>query len=243
MNNFIKSTDTTSKVQYNIHDYDVPLTTVDIAIFAIIEHQLHVLMVERVDEPEVGYWALPGGFIDLSTDKNLEQTAHRKLKEKTGITSPYLEQVQSVGNDTRDPRGWSVTVLYFALVDFQQTVLNDDATAEHTRWVNVNKLASIRCAFDHQDLIQIALERLRNKTRYTSLPITLLPELFTLTELQLIFEILLGRTIEAKSFRRRLLEAGTVQATEFEKRSGKRNAQLFRASSISTSYEFSRAID
>ncbi len=243
MNNSKQNTNKKSTLAYNIRDYDVPLTTVDIAIFAIIEQQLHVLMVERAAEPEAGLWALPGGFIDLQIDQHLSQTAHRKLKEKTGITSPYLEQVQSVGNHTRDPRGWSVTVLYFALVDFQQATLNTDSLSETTRWVNVSELASIPCAFDHQDLIQIALERVRSKARYTSLPITLLPELFTLTELQHIFEILLGRTIEAKSFRRRLLEAGTVQATEFEKRSGKRNAQLFRASSISTSYEFSRAID
>ena len=225
---------------YNIHDYDVPLTTVDIAIFAIIEQKLHVLMLKRATEPELDLWALPGGFINLQHDIDLEQCAKRKLQEKTGVNAPYLEQVMSIGNATRDPRGWSVTILYFALLDYQKVNLSDEKIS--LRWVDINELSNLDCAFDHQTLIDQALQRLRNKARYTSLPITLMPELFTLTELQKVFEILLGHKIEAKSFRRRLLEAGTVQATDLSKRSGKRNAQLFRASTISETHEFIRTL-
>jgi ADP-ribose pyrophosphatase YjhB (NUDIX family) len=92
---------------YNIHDYDIPLVSVDIAIFSVIDDRLNVLIVKRAQHPRKGKWALPGGFIDLSVDKMLEDAAYRKLAEKTGVTKAHLEQVVSVGNTTRDPRGWS----------------------------------------------------------------------------------------------------------------------------------------
>ncbi len=102
---------------YNASDYEVPLTTVDMAIFSIIDQQLHVLLLKRDALPEKDKLALPGGFIDLKNDNDLEETALRKLYEKTGVELPYLEQVESIGNGSRDPRGWSVTILYFALID------------------------------------------------------------------------------------------------------------------------------
>ena len=95
---------------YNIHDYDIPLVSVDIAIFSVIDDKLNVLIVKRAQHPRKGKWALPGGFIDLSADKTIDDAAHRKLAEKTGVTNAHLEQVVSVGDSTRDPRGWSVTI-------------------------------------------------------------------------------------------------------------------------------------
>ncbi len=103
---------------YDRRDYDAPLLTVDMAIFSVFNGQLQVLLIKRPNFPAKDQWALPGGFADLTHDQDLMATAYRKLVEKTGISSPYLEQVASVGNAKRDPRGWAVTILYFALIDF-----------------------------------------------------------------------------------------------------------------------------
>lgn len=222
---------------YNIHDYDVPLTTVDMAIFSIVEQRLHVLVVTREEPPQLGRWALPGGFIDLKKDVSLDAAAHRKLFEKTAIASPYLEQVQTVGDATRDPRGWSVTALYFALIDHATPL------ATNAQWLPVDEASNLDWAFDHQMLLRLAVERLRSKTLYTALPIGLMPELFTLTELQQVFEVILGHGLEKKSFRRRVLDAGVVQPTELSKKSGKRSAQLYRAAALSLDFVFPRALD
>ncbi|MEK7741074.1 MAG: NUDIX hydrolase, partial [Pseudomonadota bacterium] len=104
---------------YNKKDYESPLLTVDMAIFSVDAGQLQVLLIKRSNFPQKDKWALPGGFVDLSKDQDLMATAHRKLVEKTGLQSPHLEQVATVGNATRDPRGWAVTALYFALIDFK----------------------------------------------------------------------------------------------------------------------------
>lgn len=230
--------------QYNIHDYDVPLTSVDMAIFAVIEQKLHVLLVQRNEHPSKGQWALPGGFIDLMHDKTINDTAHRKLYEKTGIRSPHLEQVQTIGQAKRDPRGWSVTVLYFALIDYLAIhTSKGNQSTELAQWMPLAEAQEIFLAFDHHHLLNLSVERLRSKTRYTALPASLMPELFTLTELQTIFEVILGHTLDKKAFRRRVLDSGILQATALSKRSGKRDAQLYRASHVPDDFEFPRALE
>jgi 8-oxo-dGTP diphosphatase len=233
--------------QYDIHDYEVPLTSVDMTIFAIIEQKLHVLLVQRSEHPSKGQWALPGGFINLEQDNNIDDTAHRKLVEKTGIQSPYLEQVKTIGHAKRDPRGWSVTVLYFALIDYHSIRAIDSKDKhqikEHAQWLSLSDVQQMHLAFDHHHLLNLAVERLRNKTRYTALPIGLMPELFTLTELQTIFEVILGHTLDKKAFRRRVLDSGILQATQLSKRSGKRDAQLYRVLTLHDDFEFPRALE
>ena len=237
-----KETEKSYLATYNIHDYDVPLTTVDMSIFAIINKQLHVLLVNRSDHPSKGSWALPGGFVHLSEDADIDGTAHRKLIEKTGIVSPYLEQVCSVGNNVRDPRGWSVTILYFALIDFS-AIRTVNENAEEIKWVPLSDAIKIKLAFDHNDLLITAAHRLRSKTRYTALPVSLMPPLFTLTELQSIFEIILDVKLQKKAFRKRLLDSHAVEGTDSNKISGKRPAQLYRAISLPTDFEFPRALE
>ncbi len=195
-----KETIHTSEQEYLAHyqktDYDTPLFTVDMAIFSVAKGQLQVLMIQRSNFPEKGKWALPGGFIDLKTDPDLMATAHRKLLEKTGIHSPYLEQVETIGNQHRDPRGWSITSLYFALIDFSKFEIQKTSTTEISKWISIEEALRLELAFDHQKLLKLAFDRLCNKTRYTALPTSLMPELFTLTELQTIYEIILGQTLE-----------------------------------------------
>ncbi|MFI7961200.1 NUDIX domain-containing protein, partial [Acinetobacter baumannii] len=139
---------------YDRRDYDAPLLTVDMAIFSVFNGQLQVLLIKRPNFPAKDQWALPGGFADLKHDQDLMATAYRKLVEKTGISSPYLEQVASVGNAKRDPRGWAVTILYFALIDFN--AYQHQALAEYSEWIPVAKAQDLALAFDHNELLSLA---------------------------------------------------------------------------------------
>lgn len=208
-----------------------PLTTVDLAIFSVGDDALRVLLVQRPDsedEPFPGSWALPGGFLDVRHDKDLEQCALRKLKEKTGVDAPYLEQVGSWGNAARDPRGWSATHLYLALLS-QSTELLPGGNARDARWWPVEGTrVKPHLAFDHMELLKAAVLRLRNKVQYTSLPAFLMPNEFTLTELQRVYEILLARRLEKKAFRTRILATELVEEVPRMKEGRTRPAQLYR---------------
>ncbi|AOA59934.1 ADPR responsive transcriptional repressor NtrR [Acinetobacter larvae] len=228
--------------QYQATDYPSPLMTVDMAIFALNAGQLQILLIKRSNYPAKDHWALPGGFVDLKQDQDLMASAKRKLLQKTGVDSPYLEQVVSIGNAQRDPRGWSITVLYFALIDFN-TVIQHNDHLEYSEWVNLTDAQDLDLAFDHAQLLQLAFERLQNKTRYTTLPIRLMPDLFTLTELQRIYEIILGQSLEKKSFRRRMIESGVVEQTAQHKIAGKRPAQLYRFALQQYDFHFPRMLE
>lgn len=225
---------------YNIHDYDVPLCSVDIAILSLIDGQINVLLVNRDEHPCKGQSALPGGFIDLKNDKSTELAAHRKLKEKTGLSSAYLEQVETIGSPTRDPRGWSLTVLYFALVDSTRVKLEE--VSDNAFWQPIETIENVTLAFDHSQLIEKVSERLLAKATYTALPIELVPEQFTLTELQKVFELILERELQPKAFRSRVLSAGMVEETGESKISGKRPAKLYRSTKLDRNTYFTRPL-
>lgn len=195
---------------YNIHDYDIPLVSVDIAIFTLLDGRLHVLLVERGDFPHKGRWSLPGGFVNQKQDLDLHAAALRKLTEKTGVKAPHLEQVGTVGNARRDPRGWSVTVLYMALIPYAPTA-GFVETVTDAAWWPFDAALKQNLAFDHLDLMTQARERLRAKSRYTVLPVYVLNAPFTLTQLQQAFEELLGNVLDKKSFRRRILSADLLE--------------------------------
>ena len=229
---------------YNIHDYDIPLVSVDIAIFSVIDDKLNVLTVKRAQHPRKGEWALPGGFIDLDTDKTIEGAAYRKLAEKTGVTRAHLEQVISVGSNIRDPRGWSVTIAYMALVSVDDVNLRKDESSEEVAWTPVDHLKKTNdLAYDHNKILEICHQRLKDKVRYTSLPVNLLPSEFTLTELQRIFEVILAEPIEKKSFRRRILDAQILEETGNYREGNTRPAKLYRAAGKNTNYFFTRNIE
>lgn len=229
---------------YKIHDYDVPLASVDMVIFSIRDDRLQVLLVKRAQFPAKGKWALPGGFIDLQKDKTLDDTAYRKLFEKTGVKSPYLEQVASFGGPKRDPRGWAVTVAYFALIPSRNIDLMADESSEEVRWVPVEEVIdNYKLAFDHQSILDASNERLRNKVEYTSLPVNLLPEEFTLTELQQTFEIVLQQPVAKKSFRRRMLDAEILIETGDMRAGSNRPAKLYRVLPEGDNHFFTRNIE
>lgn len=229
---------------YDIHDFEIPLVSVDMAIFTIIDQQLHALLIKRSEYPSKGKWALPGGFIDIGKDKDLLDTAKRKLKEKTGVNTPYLEQVASFGGPKRDPRGWSITIAYFALIAHDEVTLENGTDTEEVLWVSVKTIAKkYRLAFDHQQILDTCHERLRSKVTYTSLPTNLLPETFTLGELQKTFETILGKSIDKKSFRRRILDVDILKETGQMRASGTRPAMLYSVNPNGKNYYFSRNIE
>jgi 8-oxo-dGTP diphosphatase len=194
------------------HDFPRPYTTVDVLIFTVLDEALKVLLVQRpsdADEPSPGLWALPGGFVDIARDADLEACARRKLAEKTGVASPYLEQLGSWGSATRDPRGWSATHAYFALMPADGVTLAKGANAADVAWFTVDDalLARKKLAFDHAAILRAGVERLRSKVEYTSLPAYLLPEPFTLPQLQRTYEVVLGRPVDKSGFRTRMMAA------------------------------------
>jgi ADP-ribose pyrophosphatase YjhB (NUDIX family) len=215
-----------------VTDFPRPFTTVDVVIFTAIEGQLHVLLVKRPtadDEPYPGMWALPGGYVDIERDEDLEACALHKLKEKTGVASPYLEQLGSWGSATRDPRGWTATHVYFALLPHETATLEADGQAPDIGWFPVKgNGVGHKLAFDHKSILAAAISRLRNKAEYTSLPAYLLPDTFTLSELQHAYAVVLGRPVDKSGFRTRVLSAGLVEEVEGVKTGPTRPAQLYR---------------
>lgn len=208
-------------------DFPRPLTTVDVVIFAIRDDSLQVLLVRRPageGEPFPESLALPGGFVDVAKDRDLAACAARKLREKTGVTSPYLEQLGSWGSATRDPRGWSATHAYFALIPEEAGELAADA-----RWFPLpgGRLKE-KLAFDHGEILSTAIQRLRNKVEYTSLPAYLMPAEFTLPDLQRVYEIVLDRPLEKSAFRTRILSADMIEPVARMRRGPNRPAQLYR---------------
>ena len=212
-------------------DFARPLVTVDVVIFTVQAQRLQVLLVRRPTgegEPFPGMLALPGGFVDVERDATLLDCAVRKLRDKTGLHTHHLEQLGSWGSAGRDPRGWSVTQVYMALVPAPVPTVAAPDTASTAQWLDVDTACASPLAFDHATLLNAALARLRSKVEYTSLPAFLLPEPFTLPQLQQVYEVVLGRALDKSAFRKRMLdsrfltEVGTVDGTAPRKAMGYR---------------------
>jgi ADP-ribose pyrophosphatase YjhB (NUDIX family) len=225
-------------------DFPRPLTTVDVVIFAILQDVLQVLLVQRPkadNEPFPGSWALPGGFVDIAGDRDLAACAARKLKDKTGMVSPYLEQLGSWGSAIRDPRGWSATHAYFALLPEHAA---GRALAADAQWFAVDgEKVKPRLAFDHAEILQAAIQRLRSKVEYTSLPAYLMPSEFTLPELQHTYEIVLGRPLEKSAFRTRMLAADLIEPVAKMRKGPNRPAQLYRLKKAGAPVFFARTFN
>ncbi len=231
-------------LNYNPNLYDRPSTSVDTVIFTVFDKALQVLLVQRDDYPFKHKWSLVGGFIDLENDLTLEDTAKRKLEEKTGVKTPYLEQCLTIGNKSRDPRGWSVTTIYFALLTYEDIELKAGKGAIDIKWSPIIKeRIKDKLAFDHDQILKLAIERLRNKVLYTSLPAYLMPEKFTLRDLQTVYEIILDRTLEVKSFRRRIAKADILEETSEMRQDAKRPARLYRLKENIHTHFFLRNIE
>lgn len=197
--------------------------TVDIVLFTILERQLHVLLIRRLAEPFRGSYALPGGFV--LENESVDEAAHRELQEETGVEKVFLEQLYTFGEPNRDPRGRVITVAYYALVA-NSHILRSGTDAADAAWFALDKLPPV--AFDHQSIIEYAQQRLRNKLDYSNVGFELLPEKFTLTELQLVHEAILGANLDKRNFRRKILQQGIVEPSKEWQKTGRKPAQLYR---------------
>ncbi len=204
-------------------DFPRPSVTVDIVIFTLRDDDLQVLLVKRKSAPYANRWAIPGGFV--GKNERLDDAARRELEEETSVRDVYLEQLYTFGDPKRDPRERVITVAYFALVPAPLAIAAGGDAAD-ARWWSMYRLP--RLAFDHAEILDYALTRLRYKLEYTAVGFQLLPETFTLTELQKAYEIILGIELDKRNFRRKILDAQVIEETG-EYRTGEgRPAMLYR---------------
>jgi len=207
------------------YDYPRPALTVDVVVFTLRENRLQVLLIRRAGEPFSGSWALPGGFVQMN--ESLEEAALRELREETGVQDAYLEQLYTFGDPGRDPRGRVVSVAYYALIPVDARIRSEGGSdASQAGWFPVGELPQL--AFDHTEIITYALARLHYKLEYTAVGFELLPEEFTLSEIQHTYEIILGETLDKRNFRRRMLESGIIEPTRVKRGKEGRPAQLYR---------------
>ncbi|MCD6027132.1 MAG: hydrolase [Solimicrobium sp.] len=209
-----------------ICNIDKPLFTVDSVLFTVYEGSLKVLMIKRLEAPFFGYWGLPGGFIDINVDENTNMTARRKLWDKTGFVPNYLEQLQVISGPSRDPRGYSVTLAYYAMVA-HQNVEPKVSSVESARWLSVSELPELLIAFDHRRIIDMAMQRLQQKTLYSLIPVFCLPEKFSISQLIKVIEAIIGKPIQRKSLMRRVEASEMFEISNKKIASGGRLAQLY----------------
>lgn len=207
------------------YDHPRPAVTVDCVVFGLDEEDLKALLIRRDVEPFAGRWALPGGFVHM--DESLEDAALRELSEETGLTRVFLEQLYTFGDPHRDPRGRVVSVAYYALVKLSDHRVKAASDARDAAWFAVSDLPAL--AFDHDQILQAALERLKGKVRYQPIGFELLPPKFTLTQLQRLYEIVLETTLDKRNFRKKILSMGLLEELdEVQQDVAHRAARLYR---------------
>ena len=207
------------------YKYSRPALTVDIVVFAFDEADLRVMLIQRDLKPFEGEWALPGGFVQV--DETLEQAARRELHEETGLRDIFLDQLHTFGALDRDPRERVVTVAYFALVNLHGHDVHASTDARNAAWFSLSELPDL--AFDHTGILSMAHERLRLKVRREPIGFELLPEKFTLRQLQNLYEVVLDRELDKRNFRKKVLGMEIVTETkEIEKDVAHRAARLYR---------------
>lgn len=204
-----------------------PLVAVDIVVFAIRDGALYVALIRRAMPPFEGKWAIPGGFV--LPEETLDHAAKRELREEAGIrvSNEYLEQLFTFGDVHRDPRGRVISVTYLALIHGELVEPRGGSDAADARWWSVDALPPL--AFDHTEILSYALQRLRYKLEYTNVVYALLPERFTFTQLQSAYEAILGKPLDKRNFRKKIVALEFVKPTHQWQRVGKgRPAQLWR---------------
>ncbi len=207
------------------YEYPHPAVTVDVVIFTIRDRQLKLLLVKRAGEPYRGKWALPGGFVHL--EESLDAGASRELEEETGVSGVFLEQLYTFGKPGRDPRERVITVAYYALVPSDKLQIRAATDAEAVGWFGMDELPEL--AFDHAEIVAMAHQRLVAKLDYSTIAFQFMPERFTLSELQEVYEIILRQEMDKRNFRKWVLALEQIEETDEERRGGiHRPARLYR---------------
>jgi 8-oxo-dGTP diphosphatase len=219
----------------HVYEYARPAITVDCVIFGLgAEGDLRLLLIRRRDPPFAGSWALPGGFVRVEDDgdqgEDLEAAARRELEEETGARVAYLEQLFTFGKPGRDPRGRVITVAYMALVRAGDHAVAGGDDASEAAWAPMQEVTGrLRAlAFDHAEIVRLAIARLQSKVRYAPIGFNLLPPTFTLGELQRLYEAVLQRPLDKRNFRRRILAMGVLAEAGRQENVPHRAAALYR---------------
>ncbi len=207
------------------YEYPRPALTVDVVVFALDDEDLKVMLIERDLKPFAGQWALPGGFVRV--EETLAEAARRELEEETGLKNIYLEQLYTFSELDRDPRERVITVAHYALVNLAGHEVAASTDARNAAWFSIGDLPPL--AFDHDTILNTAYARLKGKVRYQPIGFELLPERFTLRQLQHLYEVILDRELDKRNFRKKVLAMEIVQETnEIEKDVAHRAARLYR---------------
>ena len=207
------------------YEFPRPALTVDIVVFALQGGHLQVMLVRRDMKTLAGAWALPGGWVRV--DETLEDAARRELQAGTGLTDVFLEQLYTFGDLDRDRCERVVTVAYYALVNLTGQVVQAGSDTDDTAWFPIHEPPEM--AFYHDGILNMAYERLRGKVRYQPIGFELLPDKFSLGQLQHVYEVILDRKLDKRNFRKKVLSMEFfVALNEIEKDVSHRAAQLYR---------------
>lgn len=198
-----------TKASYDVTKFDRPSVTVDVLFFTIKDEKLQVLLIKRAKWPYKGYWALPGGFVDM--DEDLQSAAEREIFEECGVRGLYLEQLYSFGDPNRDPRTRVITVAYYALSPVSNIKNVQKEEVKEARYFPVESLPKM--AFDHAKILKLGFERLKSKIGYSNIVFGLLPKEFSLTEVQNIYEVIYSHKVDKRNFRKRMLASGLLVPT------------------------------
>ena len=188
------------------YDYPRPAVTTDCVIFGFDAGELKVLLIERGIEPFKGRWAMPGGFLNM--DENADDCARRELLEETGVENVFIEQLYTFSDVNRDPRGRVITVAYYALIKLSDYKVTAGDDASKAQWFPISKVPAL--AFDHDHMLRVALNRLKGKIRYQPIGFELLPEKFTMPELQNLYESILEVSLDRRNFRKKIMGTGVI---------------------------------
>lgn len=224
---------------YRPEKYPRPSVAVDLVVFTILDAQLRVLLVKRKAPPFKGAWALPGGFVRVGESaaeqgEDLDAAARRELAEETGLEpeAVYLEQLYTFGKSNRDPRMRVISVAYYALVRPDLApIVRAGGDASDADWFVVDGVQKLELAFDHRDILAMALERIRGKLEYSNLAFDLVPGTFTIPELRTTFAIVLAKPVDPGNFRRkfnRMLEDGLIEQAPGKRITTSKPATVYR---------------
>ena len=215
----------TAKGTYT-YDYPRPAVTTDCVIFGYDGKELKVLLIERGIEPFKGCWAFPGGFLNM--DEDALAGARRELKEETGLEDAFIEQFHTFSEPGRDPRGRVITIAHYALVKIQEVEGGDDAA--QARWFPIGEVPPL--AFDHDRILRMAISRLKERIHFEPVGFELLPDVFTMPQLQNLYEAILEVHFDRRNFASKMLKLGILEDT------GDRPAGA--SSRIPVSYRFNK---
>ncbi len=216
---------------------DWVLYSVDPVIFTFYQQTLSVLLVYRRHGPFKGYWGLPGGRVDKKHANDLDTALALKLKAKTGLEQLFFEQLATYGSADMDPRGWSVTTAYLALVHEGDVCVEGIEGVDYC-WVPIADIKKMKLAFWHEKIIQDAFTRLRDKSLYTDLPVNFMPEQFTYPMLREAYEKILDMTLSRQSFAKRMDSANIFEDTGHKEIGRNRPSPLYRKKDRGGAYIF-----